>query len=128
MSDEKKKILVVDDEADVVDYLKALFTDNGFDVITGSTGKEAVQLARSEHPDLITLDIMMPDQSGVRAYKEIRQDEQTAGIPILLITGYDDPNFEKFISTRKTAPPPDGFFEKPIEREAVLNKVNELLK
>jgi CheY-like chemotaxis protein len=123
-----KKILVIDDEQDVLVYLKSIYEDAGYKVISGSNGVEALDLAKSEKPDLITLDITMPEESGVKAYKNLRSSEVAKDIPVIIITGYEDPKFEKFISTRKTAPPPDGFFDKPINRDELLKKTKEILK
>ena len=127
MSEDKKTILVVDDEEDVVTYLTALFEDNGFAVVSCGTGGEAIEKTNAIKPDLITLDIAMPEESGVRAYKTIRASDDTKDIPVVMITGYEDPHFKKFIHTRRTAPPPDAYFEKPIDRDALIKKVKELL-
>ncbi len=126
MSD-KKTILVVDDEPDVLTYLGTFFKDNGYNILEATTGAEAYQQAKDNHPDLITLDITMPEQSGVKAYKQLREDDATKDIPVIIVTGYEDPNFKKFIHTRRTIVEPDGFFEKPIDRDEVLEKVRELL-
>jgi len=127
MSNAGKTILVVDDESDVVEYLTTLFKDQAYRVITAGTGAEATQIAMEEHPDLITLDITMPEESGVRAYRDLRGSEETKDIPIVIITGYEDPNFRKFIYTRRSAPPPDAYFEKPIDRDKLLEEVKRLL-
>ena len=127
MEKEKKTILVVDDEQDIVDYLKMLFEDNGYNVLIAWDGTECETMAREHQPDLITLDITMPKESGVKAYKNLRSDPELGKIPVVLVTGYDDPNFEKFIHTRRTAPPPDGYFDKPIDRDALITKVMELI-
>ena len=132
---DKKKILVVDDERDVQTYLTALFTDAGYDVTTAANGVEAGAAVEAGRPDLITLDITMPEKSGVRFYTEMRDEVDLLTIPIIIITGVTNPwsgsggegTFQKFISTRRQVPPPDGFFEKPIQREALLAKVAELL-
>ncbi len=124
---EPKTILVVDDEPDVLTYLGTFFKDNGFNVVQASTGAEAYAQAKKHLPDLVTLDITMPEQSGVKAYKQLREDDATKNIPVIIITGYEDPNFKKFIHTRRTIVEPDGFFEKPIDRDLVLAKVKELL-
>jgi CheY-like chemotaxis protein len=127
MEKKHKTILVVDDEKDVVDYLKVIFEDNGYNVLIAGDGAECETIAREHKPDLITLDITMPKESGIRAYKNLRRDMELGQIPIVLVTGYEDPNFEKFIHTRRTASPPDGYFEKPIDRDALLEKVHELI-
>lgn len=127
MENGHKTILVVDDEQDIVDYLKSLFEDNGYKVLVAWDGAEAEQMTRDHHPDLITLDITMPKESGVKAYKELKRDPELSKIPIVIVTGYGDPHFESFISTRRTAPAPEGYFEKPIKREELLSKVHELI-
>ncbi len=127
MSDEKKTILVVDDEADVVTYMTTLFEDHGYSVVACGTGGEAVDLAQRKKPDLVTLDIMMPEESGIKAYKELRKGKDTRHIPIIIVTGIDNPDLEKFMSTRRIAPPPDAYYEKPIDRDKLLAKVRELV-
>ncbi|MBS1261389.1 MAG: Polar-differentiation response regulator DivK [Calditrichaeota bacterium] len=127
MGNGNKTILVVDDEQDIVDYLRSLFEDNGYEVLVAWDGAEAERLTRERRPDLITLDITMPKESGVKAYKDLKRDPELGAIPILIVTGYGDPQLETFISTRRTAPPPEGYFEKPIDRDELLAKVSELI-
>jgi DNA-binding response OmpR family regulator len=69
---ERKTILVVEDEPDEVAYLTALFADNDFDVIAAGNGQEGFEKAKARHPDLITLDISMPEESGVRLLRYSR--------------------------------------------------------
>lgn len=126
MGENKKKILVVDDEPDVQKYLQTLLTDNGFDVITASNGKECLLKAKSEHPDLITLDISMPYESGVRAFRDLQENESTKNTPVIIITGITG-EFQSFISSRKQVYPPVDYFEKPIDRVKLMESVNRLL-
>ncbi len=137
MADAKgKKILIVDDEPDVVSYLSALLKEAGYDTVEARDGQEGIDLARSERPDLVSLDITMPEKSGVKFYREIRGDAELGKIPIVIVTGVANPwagpdgtgSFEKFISSRKQVPPPDGYFEKPIDPDEFLEKLAELLK
>ena len=122
----KKKILIVDDEPDLVAYLGAFLEDNGFSVIAAGNGKEGWERAVAERPDLITLDITMPEESGVRLFRNLQQDPDTAGIPVVIVTGISH-DFKRFIDTRKQVHPPAAYFEKPVDREALLAKINELL-
>ena len=68
----KRTILIVDDEPDVAAYLKAFFEDNGFRAVTAADGKQGFEKATAEHPDLITLDITMPEESGVRMFRDLQ--------------------------------------------------------
>lgn len=122
---DKKTIMIVDDEQDVLTYLTALFTDNGYDVRTAMNGSEAMKKVETEKPDLITLDVSMPEESGIKAYRSLKENKATKDIPIILITGVS-PEMKRFISARKSVPAPDGYFEKPIDRDALLKKVKVL--
>lgn len=121
-----KKILIIDDEQDVVTYLSTFFKDNGFETIIAMDGNEGVRQAQTEKPDVITLDVSMPHESGVKALREIQTNEKTKNIPVIIITGVSS-DFKKFIETRKQVHPPEGYFEKPIDRDGLLKKVKELL-
>jgi len=127
-----KKVLIVDDEPDVVSYLEMLLRDHGYETRSAANGQEALDLVRRERPDLVTLDVSMPEASGTRFYREIRGDARLAGIPVVIITavtgyGGDPYGYEKFIRSRKMVPPPDGFFPKPIEPEKLLQAIADLL-
>jgi len=131
---EKKKILVLDDEPDVVAYLTSLFEDNNYLVITAMDGEEGMSKAKSEKPDLISLDISMPEKSGVRFYREIKADPELKNIPVVVVTGVESTHdggtgqdFKRFLGTRKHIPPPDGFVMKPIEEGELLSTVKKLL-
>jgi CheY-like chemotaxis protein len=121
-----KKILVVDDEADVVTFVTTLLEDNGYSVIKAEDGKQGFAKAKAETPDLIVLDISMPEETGVRMYRNLKGDSQTAAIPVVVLTGISH-EFKRFIETRKQVPPPDGYFDKPPDRAEFLAKVKELV-
>ena len=121
-----KKILVVDDEPDVVAYLGALLADNGYEVSEAADGREGFTKAKAERPDLITLDITMPNESGVRMFRDLQQDPETAGIPIVIITGIS-PDFKRFLESRKQVHPPAAYFEKPIDRDEVVSQIRKIL-
>lgn len=124
--DQPKKILIVDDEKDIVDGLAAFLEDSGYKTIAAYDGAEGFKKVKSEHPHLITLDITMDKESGVRMYKNIHSDPETKNIPVIIITGISS-EFKGFIEGRKQVPPPAGYFEKPIDREALLKKIKELI-
>lgn len=88
---EKYKILVVDDEPDVVEFLERTLKTEGFNVITAYDGISALDLASVEKPDLILLDIMMPMMSGYEVCEQIKSNPQTQAIPIICITSAHSP-------------------------------------
>lgn len=90
MTDTKKKILIVDDEESIVEALNSHLKGEGFDVITAKNGKEGLDMALKEHPDLILLDIMMPVMNGIEMFKELRKDEWGKTAQIILLTILDD--------------------------------------
>jgi len=122
-----KKILIIDDEEDVLTYLSVFFADNGFNVLEAQNGKEGVEKAFSEKPDIITLDVSMPEESGVKALRELQENKITRNTPVIIVTGVAS-DFKRFIETRKQVHPPEGYFEKPVDRDELLRKVKELLK
>lgn len=123
---QKQTILVVEDETDEVAYLAALFEDNGFAVISAGNGREGFLKAKAHHPDVITLDVTMPEESGVRMYRDLQEDSSTAGIPVVIITGVSH-EFKRFIETRKHVHPPAGYFDKPPDRQALLARIREIV-
>ena len=126
MSGGQKTVLIVDDDADVLDYFSTFYTDNGFAVETAVDGNEALTKVEAAAPDLITLDITMPEKSGVGFYRQMKEDESRKGIPIIIITGVAK-EFESFISSRRQVPPPEGYLNKPVELDELLTLTNRLL-
>jgi len=123
---EKKTILIIDDEQDVRTFLASLLEDNGFATLTAENGAEGVKMAREQSPDLVTLDITMPEQSGVKSYRQLKDDADLAKIPVIIITAVGEP-MEHFLKTRKQVPNPEGFMAKPIDQEKLLQMIADLL-
>ena len=128
----KKLILVVDDEPDEVSYLAAVFEDSGYDTASAGDGNQAMAEIRKRIPDLITLDMSMPEKSGIKLYRELKENSEYSNIPVLVITGVagfgrSSEDFEKFLSSRRQIPPPEGFIAKPIDRDKLLEKIKKYL-
>jgi DNA-binding response OmpR family regulator len=121
-----KKILIVEDEPDMVEWLTAFFEDNGYTTTVAYNGFDGFEKARAVHPDLITLDITMDKESGIKMYRNLHETEETRDIPVVMITGVS-PEFKRFIESRKQVNPPAAYFEKPVEKEGLLKKVRELI-
>jgi len=122
---EKKKVLVIDDEPDTQTYFSTVLEDNGFEVMVAGNGQEGLAKAKEFPPDLITLDISMPEKSGIGCYRELRTGERLSKIPVIIITGVSD-NFKQFISTRSQVPAPDGYLSKPIDPDELVELAGQL--
>ena len=122
----RKRILVVDDEPDVLTYLCMLLEDNGYEALQAVNGIDAVELAKSRRPDLITLDMSMPEQSGVRTMRELKADAQLASIPVVVVTGIGE-SMNTFIQKIPHFPRPQGFIAKPIVQDELLGLLKQLL-
>lgn len=86
----KKKILIVDDEESIAEALSSYLKNENFDIITAKNGKEGLDKALSEHPDLILLDVVMPIMNGIDMLKELRKDKWGKTVKIILLTMLDD--------------------------------------
>lgn len=121
----KKKILIIDDEPDMTTHLTALFEDNGYAICTASDGEQGMEKVKSENPDLITLDLVMPNESGVRLLRKIKKDKNLKKIPVIIVSGLHD--FKTFIKKCGPVPEPEGFVDKPVNEESLLEKITELI-
>ena len=121
-----KTVLVVDDEPDVVTYLSTVLRDAGYATLEASNGEEALEQTRKGRPDLITLDITMPEMTGVKTYRQLKEDEAFRRIPVIIVTGVTH-DFKQFISSRAQVPAPEGYLEKPVKPEDLLAEVGRLV-
>ena len=126
MPDGLKTILVVDDDPDARDFFITVLEDNGYKTVSARDGNEALDRIQEEIPDLVTLDVTMPEKSGVGVYRKLREEDAYKGIPVIIITGVSD-DFKHFISSRRKVPPPNGYLSKPIEPEELVRLVGELV-
>lgn len=127
-----RKILIVDDEPSMLTYLSTLLEDNGYRTATASNAQEALEEAQREEPDLITLDLLMPEKTGIKLYRDLKKHHRLGKIPVIIVTGFTSGNFpmidfRKFIYER-SIPGPEGFVEKPVEPELLLAEVKKALE
>ena len=118
------KILVVDDEPDTLIFISTVLEDNGAKVFEARDGDEALEVARRELPDLVTLDISMPGKDGGQVFEEMRKDPELESIPVCIITGR--PELRRLIYQR-TVPKPDGYLDKPTTDRSLLLNVRKIL-
>lgn len=118
------RILVVDDVPANVDILRARLTAHGFEIVTASNGVEALAAAREHLPDLIVLDVMMPELDGVEVCRRLRSDTSVPFIPIILLTARSEP---KDVVAALDAGG-DEYLTKPVDQAALLARVKSMLR
>ncbi len=123
----EKKILVVDDEEDVRNYLKTALKDAGFNVIIAKDGFEAYELTEKELPDLVSLDLVMPKHSGVKFYHDIKKNRELSKIPILIVTGHARDDLGKADFDTLTIQGPGVYLEKPISPNKYVSTICDML-
>lgn len=116
------KILVVDDEASIVTLLQFNIEKAGFDVVTAEDGRTGYELALSEKPDLIVLDLMLPEMDGIEVTKKLRQDK--VNVPILMLTAKDE-ELDKIIGLELGA---DDYMTKPFSPREVVARIKAILR
>jgi len=126
-----KKVLIIDDEPDMVMFLSTLLEDNGYDIATAVDGEEGMEKVKSEKPDLISLDLLMPNKTGIKMYRELRKDPEVADIPVVMVTGFgkdDIPSmdFKKWIQERAIKAP-EAYIEKPVDKAVLLDAVRKAI-
>ena len=123
-----KRVVIVDDERDIVEYLIVLLKDNGFEPYTAANSAEGLVLIKRLRPELICLDILMPGQSGISLFQEIKKDKDLAKIPTIIISGL---NLAKELGEKESALKdikPDLYIEKPIAPSVFIEAVRKLLQ
>ncbi len=120
----QKKILVVDDEVDLVETIRFPLESEGFTVLVSYNGEDALNQARTENPDLILLDIMLPKLDGYKVCRLLKFDERYRNIPILMLTAKTQEK-DKTIGIETGA---DEYITKPFDMDELLEKVKAYLK
>jgi len=124
----KKRILVVDDEADVRNFLKAALIESGFEVITAEDGFLALEEVKKQIPDLISLDLVMPKKSGAKFYHELTKKKEWSKIPIIIVTGHARDDLGKADLKELTMSGPGVYLEKPVKPNNYIAAVKNILK
>ncbi len=132
IAENRKKVLIVDDELDVRIYVRTLFETSGYTPIVTRNGKEGLEKAKELSPDLIILDVMMPEAGGVTMYRELKADLGLKDIPVIMLTGIGEKSFSHYlkmlnIKAKDPIPQPDAHMEKPLDHEKLLELAKKIL-
>ena len=127
------KVLVVDDEPDMRIFLTTLLETNGFKPISAEDGRQGLEMARKNKPSLIILDVMMPKESGVTMYRELKLDPSLKEIPVIMLSALSKKTFfyaQRILDEYKgeKIPEPTAYIEKPPEPDELLEVIRRSLK
>lgn len=118
-----KKILAIDDENDALLILKTALTSEGYDVITATNGFDGVALAEEQKPDLVILDLLMPEMDGFEVLAQLKSSDTTGEIPVIVVSGVSEKEKIKNALTQGI----DYFIMKPYDYNDLIAKVHEAL-
>ncbi|MBN1999067.1 response regulator [candidate division KSB1 bacterium] len=124
-----KKILLVDDDVDLVEINRDYLLTKGYSVVTALNGRDGIKTALEEKPDLVVLDVMMTDVGeGFEVARALRENVKTRSIPILMLTGVNrEHGFNLVVGPDETWNPVDEFLDKPVTHEELLKKISQML-
>ncbi len=127
-----KKVLVVDDDPDVRLFSVTVLEENGYVPLEAANGEEGLKMIKKNKPALVLLDILMPRQSGIRLYRELKTDKSFKDIPIIILSGIAKKTFlrsQKALTEfgGKEVPEPKVYLEKPVEPEVLAEEIKKIL-
>ena len=127
-----KKVLIVDDDVDVRKFVSKLVERAGYEAIEAKNGMEGMGKVREDKPDLIILDVLMPKQSGIRMYRELKTDEPLKDIPVIMLSAIAPKSFFRSQEVLaefagQSVPEPEAYMEKPEEPEELMALMQKIL-
>ena len=124
MNTEIKNILCIEDEPDMIDLIRLILNRHGFDVQGANGGQEGLDKVKKNPPDLVLLDLMMPDIDGWEVYQQIKADEKTKHIPVIIVTAKAQ-SVDKVLGLHVAKV--DDYISKPFSPQALLESVQKVL-
>ena len=124
-----KTAVIIDDEPDITTYFETVLTDNGWSARTANDPNEGIALAQETPPDVILLDVMMPQRGGLSTLIALRKDERTSKVPVVLITGIQETltaDFGNFLDRFKKYHP-DAYLQKPVKEAELLQTLESVI-
>ena len=127
--EKKARILLVDDDADLIETTKIVLESKPYEVIVAWDGDEGLRMARDEKPDLILLDVIMPVKDGFTAAEQLKKDPELRKIPVIMLTSFAAKGKETSIpASRGFSLETEDYIDKPVSPEELLSRVDQLLK
>jgi DNA-binding response OmpR family regulator len=120
----KKRILCIEDEAEMIDLIRLILGRHGFDVKGAADGREGLELVCKEKPDLVLLDLMMPDMDGWEVYQQMKADETTRNIPVIVVTAKAQ-SIDKVLGLHIAKV--DDYIAKPFSPQELLASIDTVL-
>jgi len=129
----QKKVLVVDDDPDVRLFNTTVVEENGYIPIEATNGEEGLKKLKEEKPDLVILDVLMPRQSGIRLYRELKTDRAFKDVNVIMLSGIAQKTFlrsQKALTEfgGEAVPEPEVYLEKPVEPEELAAAIKKFLE
>lgn len=125
MNSNLKCIVCVEDEPEMIDLIRLILGRRGFEVKGAAGGVEGLQLIRSDQPDLILLDLMMPDMDGWEVYQQLKADEKTKNIPVIVVTAKAQ-SIDKVLGLHIAKV--DDYIAKPFSPQELVNSIEKVLQ
>lgn len=129
---EKKRILIVDDEMDMKIFLSTLLESRGYEPVVSKDGKEGLEKAGIIKPDLIILDVMMPEEGGVLMYRRLKTDEALRHIPVIILSAVSPKTYQHYLKLlnikTEDALEIDAYIEKPPDAEDLINCIERMVQ
>ena len=127
-----KKVLNVEDDPDTRTFVSTVLEENGYIPIMAVDGEEGMEKVRKEKPDLILLDILMPRESGIKMYHELKTDPSMKDIPVVMLSAVSKRTFLRSTAAltefgNETVPEPQAYLEKPVEPEDLAETLKKIL-
>ena len=127
-----KKVLNVEDDADIRTFVTTVLEENGYIPIMAIDGEEGMEKVKAERPDLIVLDILMPRKSGIKMYHELKTDPSMKDIPVVMLSAVSKRTFLRSTAAltefgNETVPEPQAYLEKPVEPEDLAETLKKIL-
>ena len=127
-----KKVLIVDDEMDIRIFMTTLLETSGFKPVVAEDGKQGLDLARKHKPSLVIMDVMMPKESGIYLYRELKKDPELKDIPVIMVSALARKTFMHSQSVLDAyeggqIPEPTAYIEKPPDADELLETIQKIL-